>query len=84
MPFIVSIPSCIRYWLRECKTVKSKHIFSAIISTCLIGLSLIMLLIGIYLNNLLMIIIGSLLLIYCVIIFNWLIFKELPQYTVEF
>lgn len=31
-----------------------------------------------------MIIIGSLLLIYCVIIFNWLTFKELPQYTVEF
>ena len=32
MPFIISIPSCIRYWLRECKTLKSKHIFSIIIS----------------------------------------------------
>lgn len=84
MLFIVSIPSCIRYWLRECKTLKSKHIFSAIISICLIGLSLITLLINISLNSLLMIIIGSLLLIYCVIIFNWLTFKELPQYTVEF
>ena len=83
MPFIVSIPSCIRYWLRECKTIKSKHVFSAIVSICLVGLSLIMLLIDISLNNLLMIIIGSLLLIYCVIIFNWLTFKELPQYTVE-
>ena len=83
MPFIVSIPSCIRYWLRECKTIKSKHIFSTIISICFIVLSLIMLLSGIYLNNLLIMITGSLLLIYCVIIFNWLIFKELPQYTVE-
>lgn len=83
MPFVVSIPSCIRYWLRECKTIKAKHIFSAIVSLCLIGLSLTALLVGIFLNIMPMIIVGSLSLVYCAIIFNWLFFKEIPQYTTE-
>ena len=81
MPFVVAIPSCIRYWLRECKTLKNKYIFATIVSLCLVGISLSIQLIGIINDILPMIIVGGILLIYCVIIFNWLFFKEIPQYT---
>ena len=79
MPFIVGIPSVIRYWLREFKTQKSKYIYSTIIAFCigLIGCSLIFIPLTIFE------IVGRLLIVYAVIICGWLVEKEIPQYKLN-
>lgn len=76
MPFIVNIPSAIRYWLRKFKTQKGKYIYSTIIAFCIgiIGSSLIFIPLTIFE------IVGRLLIVYAVIICGWLLEKEIPQY----
>lgn len=79
MPFVVSIPSAVRYWLREMNGDKGRDIFSKtllLISTCIcVGLGVI----G-HLFWLPLAIIACVLLIYFVIIFIWLQLKEIPKY----
>lgn len=77
---VVSVPSCIRYWLREIDSLKGKYIYAGILGGVTILISLILLIPGAIFNNVALIILGGLLLIYCVIITVWLLFAELPQY----
>ena len=76
MPFIVNIPSTIRYWLRKFKTQKSKYIYSTIIAFCIgiIGCSFN------FSHLTIFDVIGNLLIVYAVIICGWLVEKEIPQY----
>lgn len=80
MPFVISIPSAIRYWFREQRTQKGKYIFCIILTiiATIIGCSL--LIPGIILTNVWLLIIGSLVLAYTICIACWLFIKELPQY----
>ena len=79
MPFVVNIPSAIRYWLREFKTQKSKIIYSTILVFCigLIGGSLI------FIPSTIFDVVGRLLMGYAVIISIWLLEKEIPQYKLN-
>ena len=79
MPFVVSIPSAIRYWLREMKTQKSKYLYSVILCIILWSICIGLIIIGKFFWIPLSIIGGSLL-IYSIIIFIWLIVKEIPKY----
>ena len=45
-PFLVGIPSSIRYWLREMKTFKAKTIYSFVLSFILISISIVGMVIG--------------------------------------
>lgn len=80
MPFVVCLPSAIRYWLRECKTKKGKIIYSTIISLIFLIIGAGCFVPGIIFDILWLIIIGGLILIYFIFIFSWLFFSELPQY----
>lgn len=75
-PFVVCIPSAIRYWLREFKTQKGKKIYSAIITLCicLIGVGLILIPLTVF------DVLGCLLICYSIIIALWLFTKEIPLY----
>lgn len=77
LPFVVCIPSAIRYWLITFKTQKSKKIYSTILVTCiaLIGLGIAFIPLNVFHIT------GLLLCIYAIIIAMWLFGKEIPQYA---
>lgn len=77
---LVSIPSCIRYWLREMKTLKGKYIYAGVLEGLAIVISLLLLVFGAIFNNIILIMLSSLLLIYSVVVSAWLFFAEIPQY----
>ena len=79
-PFLVSIPSAIRYQLRERKSYKSMCIYDAIVSLFLLIISTGVFIPGVIFNILALLIIGSLLLIYIVGLLIWLLFIETPKY----
>lgn len=81
MPLIVSIPSCIRYWLREQRTIKNKYKFAIILIVSLLLVPTILLLLGYLLNhNQVILIVGYSLLTYIALVGYWLIFVETPKY----
>ena len=81
MPFVVSLPSCIRYWLREQKTIKSKYKFAIILIAFLLLIPAVLLLLGYILGHIqVLLIIGYALLNYIVLLGYWLIFIETPKY----
>lgn len=45
-PFLVGIPSSIRYWLREMKTFKAKTIYSCVLSFVLVSISIVGIVVG--------------------------------------
>lgn len=76
-PFVVCIPSAIRYWLREFKTQKSKKIYAVILTACLIFIGICITFIPFVVFDIL----GYLLMMYAIIICLWLFGKEIPQYA---
>lgn len=81
MPFIVSIPSATRYWLRECKTQKGKYTFAIIWALIALIIGLAFLIPGSIFMAIWAIIIGSLIITYTICITCWLFIKEIPQYA---
>lgn len=79
-PFVVCIPSAIRYWLREFKTQKGKYTYATILS---VGIMLIGASLAIFGNFLAtwLFIIGLLIFLYGIIIASWLVNVEIPQYA---
>lgn len=78
-PFVVCIPSAIRYWLREFKTQTGKYIYATILSSSIIILGGGLAVIGNFVATWLLII-GMLIFLYGVIIASWLLNAEVPQY----
>lgn len=76
-PFVVCIPSAIRYWLREFKTQKSKKLYAAMLTVCLIVVGICITLIPFVIFDIL----GYLVMMYAVVICLWLFGKEIPQYA---
>ena len=76
-PFVVCIPSAIRYWLREFKTQKGKKMYSAILTACIALIGVVFVLIPLTIFD----IIGCLLICYAIIIAVWLFKTEIPQYA---
>jgi hypothetical protein len=76
---MVSLPSAIRYWLRNLKTDKGKIAYVVILLTVMFLLSVSSILIG-SLTALWLAIIGVMLLTYSFIIMFWLVDSELPKY----
>jgi hypothetical protein len=79
MPFLVSIPSAIRYWLREMRTQKIKYIYSIILCTIFWVICAGLFIIGVLWWEPL-IYISIVLALYFLCIFIWLIVKEIPKY----
>ena len=77
---LVSIPSCIRYWLRKMETLKGKYIYAGVLGGLAIVISLFLLIPGAIFNNIILIVLSGLLLIYSVVVSAWLFFAEIPQY----
>lgn len=77
---LVSIPSCIRYWFREMKTLKGKYIYAGVLGGLAIVISLLLLVFGAIFNSIILIMLSSLLLIYSVVVSAWLFLAEIPQY----
>lgn len=78
-PFVVSIPSAVRYWLREMRGARGRELFSKIFlvvtATICVGLGVV----GYLFWKPLTIIMG-ILLAYFIGIFLWLQLKEMPKY----
>lgn len=83
-PFVVSIPSAIRYWLRECKTRENKKKFAVDIFCVLCGISVLLLAIGFTAEVVWLMITAPIFFLYFVVIYIWLMRKEIPLYDKGF
>ena len=79
-PFIVSIPSGLRYQLRERASYKGKYIFDTIVTLIFVAISSTVFALGIVFNNFIVLIIGDALLFYTIVIALWLFMIETPRY----
>ena len=80
-PFLITIPSAFRFWMRDIKTTKKKYIFAGCITGIIILIGLIFWLLSMLVfNSLIGVIISGLITIYGTILFNWSIFFELSLY----
>lgn len=79
MPFVVSIPSAIRYWARECATRKGKQLYAMILCGTLLFVAIVLAILSMFVGFWLYIP-SVLIAVYSVIIFCWLMIKEIPQY----
>ena len=79
-PFVISLPSAARYWLREMNSIKKKYIYSIILT--LIGYLLfsIPIVCGFIFSITWLWIIGLILMLYIITLGIWLIFIETPKY----
>ena len=79
-PFIISFPSASRYWLREMRTIKSKYIYSILLTIIGCILFSIPLIFGILFCINWLWIFSLILILYVLILGFWLIFIETPKY----
>ena len=78
--FIIGFPSSIRYWLAELETQKARYIFVSILAVICLLLASAFLVPGIILVNIPLIVIGSLIVLYLIIMAIWLYGIEVPKY----
>lgn len=81
MPFIVCIPSAIRYWLRKFNTQKKKILFAFVLFGAFVVLASLFSLIPILTCVYGWFILPTVLLAYGTAILIWLLCKEIPQYV---
>ena len=80
MPFVVCIPSAIRYWLMEIKKQSSRYVFASIVSILIILIGVALIVPGFVFTLIPLIVIGDLISIYGITLFCWLIILEIPKY----
>lgn len=81
MPFVVCIPSAIRYWLRKFNTQKKKILFAFVLFGAFVVLASLFSLIPILTCVYGWFILPAVLLAYGTAILIWLLCKEIPQYV---
>ena len=81
-PFLVGIPSSIRYWLREFDTHKKRTIYSCVLSSILVLISIIVMILGAFYCQPVQWV-GLCLFIYFVMLSAWL-FDELKKHEKQF
>ena len=79
-PFVVSIPSAVRYWMYECNTDKDKIKFLSIFCSLFALVFFIPMMIGIFVSCLPVIIVFGILFLYAIILIIWLVFFEAPKH----
>jgi hypothetical protein len=79
-PFVISMPSAARYWLREMNSIKKKYIYSIILTLIGCLLFLIPVVCGFVFSITWLWIIGLMLILYIIVLGAWLIFIETPKY----
>lgn len=80
MPFLVSIPSAFRYWLREFKTIKTMSIYSGVCCGILMVVAAIPFACGLGFSILGLTVFGAFLMAYVICLACWSFFYEIPQY----
>lgn len=81
MPFVVSLPSAARYWLRNMSDMKRKRIYAGVLFAICLMVSAAFAVSGALFGLIGLIIAGAFIAAYSAIIFVWLMFIEAPQYT---
>ena len=85
MPFVVCIPSAVRYWMRRCKSTGGKKAFSGILCALLgaLGAAFIVLsaLGGAAGGYIALLLAGAALAVYALILAVWLFAVEIPKYA---
>ena len=81
MPFVVCIPSAIRYWLRKFNTQKKKILFAFVLFGAFVVLASLLSLVPILTCIYGWFTLPTVLLVYGAVILMWLLCKEIPQYV---
>lgn len=80
MPFVVCIPSVIRYWIMEIDGYRTKWFFVSVVAAVGSAVSAALLSVGIIYSMLACTIVGALLGGYMITLLVWLLLFELPKY----
>ena len=80
---VIWIPSAIRYWLREFKSQGSKTAYATLLALFAFFIGLALMSIGFIVSPIL-IFFAALWVIYWDIIYMWLMYSEIPQYSNDF
>lgn len=79
-PFLVAIPSALRYWLFEIKTEKGKALYSLLVMTILLLITGALVILGRVFEITWLLIVGIVLFSYMALVGFWLIGRELPKF----
>ena len=79
-PFVICIPSAVRYWLFDCDTDKDKIKFLSIFCSLFSLAFFVPMMIGIFTSCLPVIIVFGILFLYAIILIVWLVFFEAPKH----
>lgn len=82
-PFVIAIPSVIRYWVREQEEFRDKVKFSIIFDIALLVFSIVSLILFFFNIKSIIILLLTFIEGYLISIVNWLTWKEIPKYAVE-
>ena len=82
-PFVIGIPSALRYWLRHFKTPTGRRTFLGIILAAGALAAMIMGVLSAVLGCLFLTVIALVFLLYCLILVSWAQYIELPQYEIK-
>lgn len=83
-PFLVSLPSALRYWMREFRTQKGKKIFTSITLSVIGLISLGLLILGIVKHLIPLIIFFSVFLTWSIAAAIWMFVFEIPKYAYRY
>ena len=82
-PFVVGLPSALRYWLRHFKTPSGRRTFLGILLAAGALISMIIGVLSAVFGWLFLTVIALVFLLYCLILVSWAQYVELPQYEIK-
>ena len=78
--FVIFLPSAIRYWIFNFKTIKSKYTFAGVLTLIAWMLATSFLIVGLTYNSIFCYILSTILFVYFAIISLWLNYIEIPKH----
>lgn len=82
-PFVIALPSALRYWIREFKTPKARRIFLSIVLAAAALIALIVGILAAVFGSLFWAVVAIVFFIYSLLLIGWGCFIELPQYEIK-
>ena len=82
-PFVIGLPSALRYWIRTFKTPKTRRTFLCIVLAAATLIALVVGILSAIFGSLFWAIVAIIFFVYVTILFIWGFFIELPQYEIK-
>ena len=79
-PFLITIPSGLRYQLREISGYKKKWVFGTVLTAILLSIGVVAYVMGAIFNIISLIVVSAVYILYIALLMDWLVLIETPRY----